>query len=175
MKNYPNMMIIRGNGRNVGKTFTACRIISDLAMVHPPVAVKISSHFHPLSPVMDVICESADFVVAEERSLSGKDSSRMLQAGARRVFYIQTRKDHVLKAFRLIEPYLDPQEPVVVESGGLYDFVEPSVLVQIMGEGSKTTPDIRPGTNSIILTSDEALAGSWIPVRFMNHKFEKNV
>lgn len=174
MNYYPNLLIIRGTGRNIGKTLSACRIIQHLAISHRPVAVKISSHFHPLTDEMEVIIDTENYVVAEEKSFTDKDSSRMLQAGAHRAYYIQARNEYVLDAFGRLLPEFDPSQPLVVESGGLYDFVEPSVLVHIAGEKQDKNSHFRPETESVILTSDEVFKNNQISVRFNNHKFEQD-
>ncbi len=168
------MLIIRGTGRNIGKTLTACRIIQYLAGSHRPVAVKISSHFHPLPGEMDIIADTENFVVAEEKSLTDKDSSRMLQAGAHRAYYIQARNEHVLEAFGQLLSKLDPSQPVVVESGGLYDFVEPSVLLHITGGNQEKNTHFRPETEMVIRSSEEVFKNNRSSVRFCNHKFEQD-
>jgi hypothetical protein len=172
MKSHPNILIIRGTGRNIGKTLYACRVIQHLAGSHRPVAVKISSHFHPLPDDMDIIAHMANYVVAEEKTIRDKDSSRMLQAGAQRAYYIQARNEHVLEAFGQLLPGLDPSQPVVVESGGLYDFLEPSVLVHITGGIQDKNNHFRPGSERVILASDEVFKNYRSSVRFVNHKFE---
>ena len=54
MKDFPNMLIVRGTGRNVGKTLSACNIIKQLAEKHNPVGVKISPHFHSLDGIQEI-------------------------------------------------------------------------------------------------------------------------
>jgi hypothetical protein len=172
MKYHPNLLIIRGTGRNIGKTLSACRIIQHLAGSHRPVAVKISSHFHPLPDEMDVIADTESYVIAEEKSLTEKDSSRMLQSGAHRAYYIQARNEHVLDAFIHLLPELDPSQPLMIESGGLYDFVEPAILVHINGGGADKNAHFRQESEKIILTSEEAFKKDWNSVRFINQKLE---
>jgi hypothetical protein len=121
---------------------------------------------------MDIMVETKNYVVAEDKSLTDKDSSRMLQAGAHRSYYIQARNEHLLEAFGQLLAELDISQPVVVESGGLYDFIEPSVLVHIAGERPGKNTHFRPETNRVILTSDEVFKNNRISVRFINHKFE---
>jgi hypothetical protein len=174
MNYYPNVLIIRGTGRNIGKTLSACRIIRHLTGSYLPLAVKVSSHFHPLSDEMEVIADTINYVVAEEKSYTDKDSSRMLQAGAHRAFYIQARNEHVLEAFTRLLPELDPARPVVIESGGLYDFLEPAVLVHIAGGTQDKNTHFRSDTECVMLTSDEVLNAPRTIVRFVNNKFKAN-
>ena len=168
-------MIITGTGRNVGKTLTACRIIEHLATKYSPVGVKVSSHMHPLPDNMKILSHNENFVVAEEKSFNNKDSSRMLQAGAGKAYYIQAHNGSVHQAFLCLLPKLDPSQPVVVESGGLYDFIEPSVLLRITGHNPKITGSIRPGTVFAEVPSNKALTDNHSPVSFINQKFVLNV
>lgn len=174
MIHYPNMLIIRGTGRNIGKTQSACRIIRNLAANHQPVGVKISSHFHPLSDGMEVLIRTENYVVSQEKSTTDKDSSRMLQSGASRAYYIQSRNEHVMEAYRQLLPRMDSSQPVVVESGGLYDFAEPAILVQIVGGTTDKNSYVRPETARIILASEEAVNNSWESVRFVNGNFKQD-
>ncbi len=50
MKSMPNILLIAGTGRNVGKTLLACEIIQQLSKTMAVTAIKTSSHEHPLSP-----------------------------------------------------------------------------------------------------------------------------
>lgn len=168
-------MIITGTGRNVGKTLTACRIIEHLAAKYSPVGVKVSSHMYPLPENMKILSRNENFVVAEEKSFNNKDSSRMLQAGAGKAYYIQAHNGSVHQAFLQLIPQLDPSQPVVVESGALYDFIEPSVLLRITGDNPKITGRIRPGTVFAELSSLTALTDNRSPVSFSNQKFVLHV
>ncbi len=170
MKKYPNIVIVRGTGRNVGKTISACKIIETLAKENAPIGIKISAHFHELENPKFVY-KSEEFEIVEEKSRSDKDSSRMLQAGAEKVFYIQSENRNLANAFELLLNQIDPSDPVVVESGGLYDFVEPGILVHIFGENGKKSTPVRPETNVVKVSSGEAKNFNWDFLQFKNGKF----
>ncbi len=171
MKYMPNILIVKGSGRNVGKTVSACRIIRQLAESHAPVGIKISPHFHRLDEKQKFIHFSPDFVIVEEQNINGKDSSRMLQAGAKKVFYIQAKNDYLPQAVEMVLQQINSMNPVVIESGGLYDFWEPGLLVYIEGEELKRESNIRPHSTVIRLSSDEAQNFDWKKVYFDNGKF----
>lgn len=171
MKHYPNILIIRGTGRNVGKTFTACRILKNLSLSHHPAAIKISPHFHPLSEGMHVLVQTEKYVVAEEKTFSGKDSSRMLQAGAHRAFYIQSGHSDVLEPFHYLMEILEPNQPIVVESGGLYDFLEPGLLIHIDGGHRDKNSTVRRETNYMNMASGEVFEYDWNLLTFNNQKY----
>lgn len=171
MNYFPNMIIVRGTGRNVGKTLSACSIISSLAERNEPVGIKISPHFHELNEYQEFIYHSEDFVIVEEKFISGKDSSRMLQAGAKQVFYIQAKNDQVLNALNMLAQHLNPASPVVVESGGLYDYIEPALLLNVVGENSGKKIGIRKNTKVVFLPSDKVSSYNWSLIHFVNGKF----
>ena len=133
--NLPNLLLISGNGRNVGKTFLGCKIIRALAKTHPVTAVKISSHFHPFNKD-NVITENKNFVLLEEKELTQKDSSLMLQAGAEKVIFIMAEQQNLKEAFsHLIN--LCPNNPIVCESGGLAEFVDPGLFFFVKRENDE--------------------------------------
>ncbi len=171
MRHLPNMIIVRGTGRNVGKTLSACNIISNLAEKHETIGIKISPHFHELSGYQDYIHQSEDFVIVEEKFMTDKDSSRMLQAGAKKVFYIQAKNDQLLNAINLLNEQLNPASPVVVESGGLYDYIEPALLLNVVGEDSGKIINIRKNSKSVLLPSGKVSAFNWNVFKFLNGKF----
>ncbi len=173
MKKYPNILIVRGTGRNVGKTISACKIIERLAKENNPTGIKISAHYHELENA-EFVHQSEEFDIVEEKSRSNKDSSRMLQAGAEKVFYIQSENSNLAKAFELVVNEIEPGTPVIVESGGLYDFVEPGILVHIFDGNGKNTTEIRQESKIVKVSSEEVKNFNWDFLQFKNGKFVVN-
>ena len=93
---HSNILAISGTGRNVGKTTLTCGIIKKLGLDQKSTAVKISPHFHEVdydNPISEEY--EAYSIYKEDRIDRGKDSSKMLAAGADSVFYIQAKDDHL--------------------------------------------------------------------------------
>lgn len=174
MKEKPNILIVAGTGRNIGKTVLACRILGQLAKNYEPMGVKISPHFHPLEEKQKCTHQSENFVIAEEKNITKKDSSRMLQAGAAQVFYVQCKKDGLADALEYLFPLLNPDQPVVVESGGLYNLVEPGLLIYITGNELKKKIEIRPESKAISLLQNEVKDFKEENIHFTNGKFTTN-
>ena len=137
----PNMLIIAGEGRNVGKTHLACKVIRQLSALNSVTAVKISSHFHETDPKDILLEEKGKYIILEEKKISGKDSSLMLQAGAQRVFFIMAPGEYLREVFLLVRPFLE-EGPVVCESGGLINIVQPGVFLFVKKPGTPV-----PGTS----------------------------
>ena len=120
---FDNFLIISGNGRNVGKTYFACRIIEMLSKNHAVTAVKISPHFHQISENADMLINSEHLVVINETEISHKDSSLFLQSGAAKVFYVMANPENPEKAFQFLKPILT-DGPVIFESAGLGEIID---------------------------------------------------
>lgn len=128
---FPNMILIAGNGRNVGKTTFARKIIGHLTESITVIGLKVSPHLHDLNNDLKLINKTSDYVIAEEKGLSSKDSSLMLQAGAKKVFLIMAKQDFLEEAFSLIAHELK-DSALIVESGGLSEIVEPGLFFFIV-------------------------------------------
>lgn len=173
MKSYPNILLVAGTGRNIGKTVSACNLIQNLSEKHRTVGVKISPHFHELESNLKYLHKSEEMVIVEEQNITQKDSSRMLQAGAEKVFYVQTKNETLADAFNLIVKSIDPKQPVVIESGGLYEILEPGLLVFVTGEEPKKEFRIRKDANVVKVQSGKIKNFEWNSIQFKNGKFTR--
>jgi hypothetical protein len=68
-------------------------------------------------------------IIEETDRDSGKDTSLMLAAGARRVFYIRAEEGYVEAAFNQFLEQYHQGEPIVCESRALRDAVIPGVFI----------------------------------------------
>ncbi len=129
---FPNILLLSGTGRNVGKTTLACAIIKKFRHLGI-VAVKVSPHWHPQAKDSRVIFQDRQFFVMEEQEPNNpKDSSRMLRSGAQKVYYVQTREDKsLLKVLELILQREAENQPMVIESAALGRFVQPAVHLRL--------------------------------------------
>ncbi len=165
MTTLPNWLLISGSGRNVGKTTLSCRIINEWSDLKP-VAVKISSHLHPLPEDSEWILRGEDFSVIRETLISPKDSSKMLQSGAEFSFYAQGPDYRLPEILSALNTFTH-NRPVICESGGLRKLIIPGVYFLIKDD-SKT---IKPGINSLEILADRILS----PSDISNEEIEKNL
>jgi hypothetical protein len=138
----PRLLLIAGNGRDSGKTTLACRLIARFNPVIAIVSVKISPH--PYTPVQqeEKILPRTPFVVVEETGRgSGKDSSRMLAAGAKRSFFATALDDHLEEVMQTILDMAGKDSFYICESGGLRKYVEPGLFLILNG---KARSSIKP-------------------------------
>lgn len=139
-QNSKNILLVSGSGQNVGKTSFIRRVIAHNAS-HKLIAIKISPHFHEPTSGLIPLHISENYRVFQETDLnSGKDSSLFLQAGAEKVFYIQTVDASLKEAFMLVSATLEPEQAVIVESAALRNKLEPAFYIFIQ----KQYEDIKP-------------------------------
>lgn len=137
-----NIILISGSGRNVGKTTLACNIIKKLSLEKDVVGLKISPHFHKTSQLQKLISEGEGFKVYQELDInSAKDSSRMLESGAVKVYFIQCSDDKIKIALESISNLLPTNSPIVCESGSFANTYEPGLHLLVV--------DANPDENKI--------------------------
>jgi len=141
----PRLLLIAGNGRNSGKTTFACSVIRNLNRQYAIIAIKISPH--PYSTVTENGETGITFGISEETvSLSGKDSSRMLDAGAFKSFFITANESHLNKVAESIEMLAPPGSYILCESGGLRKHIEPGLFFIV---SRKENVELKPTLNEL--------------------------
>jgi hypothetical protein len=119
---FPNILLITGTGRNIGKTTLACRLIESVSKSFRVTGMKVTHHhdgFHGL-------------LIQEETDLLGrKDTSSMLRAGAERSFYCQTDQDSSGLLIPFLEKLATEGTPLIIESGALHTILKPGLLVLV--------------------------------------------
>ena len=132
MKRTERLLIIGGTGREAGKSSLAGLLISKFAD-RGITAVKITPHLHPDVTGLRVITGSSEFQVYEERnSNSEKDSSRMLRAGASKVFLVVSGEVMLGEAFAALVPFLPEGMPIICESPALRRLIEPDLFILML-------------------------------------------
>jgi hypothetical protein len=127
--NIPNLLIIAGTGRNSGKTSMACRIIEQFPGLKV-TAIKITPHFHETTTGLIIKNEKKGYSIYEETDRdTSKDTSRMLNAGADKVYFAKVWDDQLLVVFNEIMKYIPSNFPVICESPALRNFIEPGIFI----------------------------------------------
>jgi len=135
-----NILLVSGSGQNVGKTSFIRRIIN-LNATQNIAAVKITPHFHEPTVGLIPIAINENYRVFQETDPNlGKDSSLFLQAGAEKVFYIQTTDDFLEEVFGIVLESIPDGQPIIVESAALRKILTPEIYLFIQ----KKFEDIKP-------------------------------
>jgi hypothetical protein len=164
----PNLLLIAGTGTNSGKTSLACRIIES----HPDLritAIKITPHFHETTSGLVEISKQEGFVVYEETNRdSSKDTSRMIRAGAVKVYLAKAQDNKVFEAFNEIMKEIPEGTPVICESPALRNFVEPGVFIIMTSNTIDKHKDIKhlQALPHLTITLEELEKHKNIPVEF---------
>lgn len=142
MLTIPNLLLIAGTGNKSGKTTLACRVIEQFRQCGI-TAVKITPHFHETTPGLLLVSENKGYSIYEELdSQSGKDTSRMLSAGAQKVYFAKVTDNNLLNAFTEIIRFVPDGTPIVCESPGLRYFLDPAIFIIMKEEGADNNKDI---------------------------------
>lgn len=145
-----NILLVSGSGQNVGKTSFIRRIIAQNG-AQPIAAIKITPHFHEPTRGLIPLFSTENYRIFQETDLtSGKDSSLFLQAGAERVFYIQTTDEYLKEAFNRISEKLVEDQPVIIESAALRKILKPEVYLFIQNKFE----DIKPSAKEMQKLAD---------------------
>jgi len=138
----PNLLLIAGTGTKSGKTTLACRIIEQFTHLNI-TAIKITPHFHETTPGLKAIIEEPGYAIYEETNIeSQKDTSRMLRAGADKVYYAKVLDDRLLFVFDKIKELIPDGTPIVCESPALRYYTEPGVFLIISSETTNKRKNI---------------------------------
>jgi hypothetical protein len=153
------MLLISGSGRNCGKTTVACKIISEYAERGKIFGLKMTPHFHHTGNKQKVIATGPGFVIYQETDTeSGKDTARMLLAGAEAVYFLQCTDSNMEKAFDCLEELLPKKAPVVCESGSLASVYKPALHILVTDNNpdfSKRSYVMNRNMADVILTQGE--------------------
>ena len=130
-KLIPNLLIVYGAGRNIGKTALVKTLINYNKVNFKIAAIKVSPHFHDDKQPKEKIWTDIDCNVYIENEINKKDSSLFLQAGANPVYYVET-KDYKLEAvFNFIVSHIGDNRLIISESGILGRIFKPGLLIFI--------------------------------------------
>jgi hypothetical protein len=153
-----NLLIVGGTGRNVGKTELVCRIINKTAATHEVYALKVSA-IHPDEELYhgdhseeDQACR----LFEETRIESGKDTARMLKAGAVKVFYLRSDDAGVAAGFAEFSARVPAGAAIVCESNSLSRIVQPGLFVMVKTAHGQIKPRAVPQLEraDLVIVSD---------------------
>jgi molybdopterin-guanine dinucleotide biosynthesis protein len=130
------IIVVGGHTRNIGKTSVVCGLIAAMPERNW-TAFKVTQFGHGVCSAngQPCDCETADHTLAiseEHRSDTGTDSSRYLQAGAKRSLWVRTRMGELAEAMPRIRMEIERSENVIVESNSILRFLQPDLSVSVL-------------------------------------------
>ena len=142
MHQNKRLLIVGGTGRDVGKTEFVCRLITKTSAQLPIYALKVSSIF-PDEEIYhgNHLADEVRRQLFEETRLSTeKDTSRMLRAGATKVFYLQGDDTEVAGGYLEFLNHVPEHAIIVCESNSLGQFVQPALSIMVKSRNGKIKP-----------------------------------
>jgi hypothetical protein len=145
----PNLVLVGSSGRDAGKTTAALALIDALNRLAPDrvVALKVTTAGEPGAGChrggegCGACFFERPFELDEETDPStGKDTSRLLAAGAARSFWLRARPDSIADGFLAFQAQLPPLALVVAESNSLRRAVEPGLFIMLADIGGSSRP-----------------------------------
>ncbi|HKT90020.1 MAG TPA: hypothetical protein VJQ59_16365 [Candidatus Sulfotelmatobacter sp.] len=130
------LVVIGGHSRNVGKTSVVAGLISALPEFDW-TAAKITQYGHGICSANGEDCDCAtgdhSWAISEERDRSGdSDTSRFLQAGAAKVFWVRTEQGRLAEAMPTLRERLRSARNVILESNSVLKFMRPDLYLTVL-------------------------------------------
>jgi molybdopterin-guanine dinucleotide biosynthesis protein A/nucleoside-triphosphatase THEP1 len=158
-----NMLLIGSAGRNSGKTQLACDIIERFGKDKDITGIKVTTVGGrkgecPRGGKGCGVCSSfeGNFIITEETDGdSKKDTSRLLAAGAKQVFWIRTEKKQLMQAMGALFETIGRDAVLVCESNSLRTVIEPGLFLMVKDPAS-TGP--KQSAKSVIELADRIVS-----------------
>lgn len=144
------LIVVGGHTRSIGKTQLVCDVIRAFPRTEW-IAGKITQYGHGVCAQNGENCDCAptDHVCAldwETRADTGTDSSRFLEAGAKRSFWLRTKQGYLAEGMPILRQALAElakgdgraengsltDAALIVESNSLMQFVKPSLYFAVI-------------------------------------------
>ena len=144
-----NLLVIGSYSRNAGKTTFTQKVIKAMngnITAFKVTVIKDDRLVCPRGGTGCGVCTSleTDFEISEERdSCSGKDTSKLLEAGAEKVYWLRVKESAVLKGMKELMKKIDPEKPVVCESNSLMKYITPSLFFILKAKNEESKKKFR--------------------------------
>jgi len=158
------MLMIGSAGINAGKTILACEVIKKFCKNTNITGVKVTTIKAkdgkcPRGGRGCGVCSSLDgnFCITEElKRNSSKDTSRLLAAGASRVFWLRVMRSHLKQGLTALLSIMGPDAISVCESNSLRHVVEPGLFLMVTAPNLKkwkaSAQDVRRYVDKVVVS-----------------------
>ena len=164
MNEFRNILLVSGSGRDCGKTTVACDIIQHLGKNGIVFGLKITPHFHRTGDGQQIVESGPNYKIFRETDLSsGKDSSRMLVAGAKEVYFVQCTDEKLMEVGEKLKQIVPVGYPIVYESGSFANFYKPGLHLLVYGSNADETKKsykLNLKKAELIISSDEFISSN---------------
>ena len=159
MIKLPNMLMIGSAGRNIGKTELACSLIRKFSSQTDIIGIKVTTIREkgsecPRGGMGCGVCSSlkGNYCITEEiDGLSNKDTTRLLTAGAKKVFWLRVLKEYLEDGLVALMDIIGDKSVSICESNSLRLVVEPGLFLVVREKDSNT---LKTSCKDVILYAD---------------------
>lgn len=151
------IVVVGGQSRNVGKTSLACGVIAGLPERNW-TALKITQFGHGFCARDGKECDCAagspehPYALTRELDAAGKtDTSRMLRAGAREVYWLRVLQGRLQDALPLAAARWGADANVLIESNSVLDYLEANVYLPVI---DASVEDYKPSALRLLSRAD---------------------
>jgi len=145
MLKLDRMLMIGSSASNIGKTALACALLKQVNKNCDVIGIKVTTIRDkegrcPRGGEGCGICSSLEGVysIVEEFDISsGKDTARLLAAGASRVFWLRVREEHLMEGITALLDIIGHDAVSICESNSLRQVVEPGLFLMVGSRNSK--------------------------------------
>jgi molybdopterin-guanine dinucleotide biosynthesis protein A len=153
------MLMIGATGRRRGESDLACAVIRKLVGERTVVGVKVTTVHETAGPHTgsgdgsgtDRSPSTPLRLIEGRGDLEGKDTARLLESGARPVYWLRVRASHLASGARLLSQRLGPEAIAVCQSNSLRRAVEPGLFVMVHRQG---IADVKPSCRELSPLAD---------------------
>lgn len=137
MLRFDSMLMIGSSGSNVGKTELACRLLQRFSRTREIIGVKVTTIASMDQPCPRGgqgcgVCSAmeGEYRITEETDCdSGKDTGRLLAAGATKVYWLRVMRRHVHQGWAALAEIVGHDAVVICESNSLRQVVQPGLFL----------------------------------------------
>lgn len=157
-----NILIIGSTSRNVGKTEFVCRIIENNSAHKEIIGIKVI----PLKKNEEKchrgedgcgLCDSlkGEYEIIEEKKTDlSKDTSRMLKAGAKKVYLLIVDRKYLEKGIDAVLKIIPDSALIIIESNTIRKVIEPGLFIVIK---NLLNNSVKPTCGEVIEFADKII------------------
>jgi len=163
------MLMIGSAGANIGKTELACALIKKFNKNKPIIGIKVTTIKAkdgqcPRGGQGCGVCSSLEgnFCITQETDAdSGKDTARLLAAGAAKVFWLRVMKTHLKEGLADLLDKIGADAVSLCESNSLRQVVEPGLFLMVRDKDPrmwKSSADaVKKYADKVVVSPQDAL------------------
>ena len=152
------LLVVGGTGRDVGKTEFVCKLIAKISEHRPVYALKVSAIFPDEELYRGTHAGEGKclHLFEETRLTTNKDTSRMLRAGAQKVFYLRSNSEGIRHGFDEFLKVVPEIAVIICESNSLGQIVTPalSIIVKSINGSIKQRAIAQLDSADLVIVSD---------------------